>query len=66
MGITTAPCKFCGQLVQIQDMPTEEGAAEAATMACECQEAVSYRREKKEAGEDPGQCTGTIWERRGQ
>jgi hypothetical protein len=47
MGISTAPCKFCGQLVKIQDMPTGEGAAEAATMACECQEAVSYRREKK-------------------
>lgn len=47
MGISTAPCKFCGQMVQIQDAPTEEGAVEAATMACECPEAVSYCREKK-------------------
>lgn len=44
--ISTAPCRFCGQIVQIQDTPTEEGAVEAATMACECQEAVSYRRER--------------------
>lgn len=45
--ISTAPCRFCGQIVQIQDAPTEEGAVEAATMSCECPEAVSYRKEKK-------------------
>lgn len=45
--IPTAPCRFCGQMVQIEGALTEEGAVEAATMSCECQEAVSYRREKK-------------------
>lgn len=47
MVISTAPCKFCGQMVQIQEALTDEDAVEAATMACECQEAVSYRREKE-------------------
>lgn len=45
--ISTAPCRFCGQIVQIQDVLTDEDAVEAATMACECQEAVSYRRERE-------------------
>lgn len=43
----TAPCRFCGQMVQIKDVPTKEEAVEAATMACGCQEATSYQREKK-------------------
>lgn len=34
-------------MVQIQDALTDEEAVEAATMACECQEAVSYRRERE-------------------
>lgn len=47
MGISTAPCKFCGQMVQIQEALTDEDAVEAATMACECQEARAYQKEQE-------------------
>lgn len=44
----TAPCRFCGQLVQIEgdsDL-TEPQKQEIATSNCSCDEAVEYRKEK--------------------
>lgn len=45
----TAPCRFCGQMVQIETdgkltQPQEE---EKATMSCTCPEAVEYQKEKQ-------------------
>lgn len=45
----TAPCMFCGQMVQFmaKDLLGEEEAQELATMHCSCPEAVDHRKEKK-------------------
>ena len=46
--IHTAECRFCGQVVQMEDVDlTEEQAQEEATMRCDCFDAVRYRKEKK-------------------
>ena len=47
--IQTAPCRFCGQMVQIEDQEeeyTKEQAEEAATEQCNCEEAQEYRKNK--------------------
>ena len=44
----TAPCRFCGQMVQFMgggDL-TEPQAQEIATMNCSCDKAVEYQKEK--------------------
>lgn len=50
MGKTmrTAPCRFCGQMVQIEYgyELTDPQAQEEATMTCTCPEAVDYQKEK--------------------
>ena len=40
--INTAPCRFCGQMVQIEseEKLTEPQAEEKATMSCTCEQAV--------------------------
>lgn len=45
----TAPCMFCGQMVQFMadDLLPETEAQELATMHCSCPEAVDHRKEKK-------------------
>lgn len=47
--LQTAPCRFCGQMVQFMgdDDLTEPQAQEIAVMNCSCYEAVEYRKEKK-------------------
>lgn len=47
--ISTAPCRFCGQIVQIdtEEKLTQAQAEEQATMSCTCQEAVEYQKEKQ-------------------
>lgn len=44
----TAPCRFCGQMVQFMgdDDLTEPQAQEIATMNCKCADAVEYQKEK--------------------
>lgn len=44
--IQTAPCKFCGQIVQFEEEKslTDEQAMEMAVMECSCEEAVMYRK----------------------
>ena len=45
----TAPCRFCGQLVQFagdEDL-TDQQAQEIASMNCSCDGAVYYRKEKR-------------------
>lgn len=46
--INTAPCRFCGQMVQIdsEEKLTEPQAEEKATMSCTCEQAVEYQKEK--------------------
>lgn len=46
--IRTAPCRFCGQMVQIEYgyELTAPQAEEEATMVCTCAEAVEYQKEK--------------------
>lgn len=46
--LQTAPCRFCGQMVQFagDDNLTEPQAQEIATMNCSCDEAVEYQKEK--------------------
>lgn len=46
--LQTAPCRFCGQMVQFagDDGLTEPQAQEIATMNCSCDEAVEYQKEK--------------------
>ena len=46
--INTAPCRFCGQMVQIETdgKLTQPQAEEKATMSCTCPEAVEYQKEK--------------------
>ena len=45
----TAPCRFCGQIVQIEadGKLTKPQAEEKATMTCQCPEAVEYQKEKQ-------------------
>lgn len=46
--LQTAPCRFCGQMVQFaedEDL-TEPQAQEMATMNCSCDDAVEYQKEK--------------------
>lgn len=47
--INTAPCRFCGQMVQIESKEklTKPQAEEQATMTCNCAEAVEYQKEKQ-------------------
>lgn len=47
--INTAPCRFCGQMVQIdtEEKLTKPQAEEQATMTCSCSEAVEYQKEKQ-------------------
>ncbi len=47
--INTAPCRFCGQMVQIEadEKLTQPQAEEKATMSCTCPEAVEYQKEKQ-------------------
>lgn len=47
--INTAPCRFCGQMVQIEadGKLTKQQAEEKATMLCQCPEAVEYQKEKQ-------------------
>lgn len=47
--INTAPCRFCGQMVQIEadGELTKPQAEEMATMTCTCDRAVEYQKEKQ-------------------
>lgn len=47
--INTAPCRFCGQMVQIdsEEKLTQPQAEEQATMSCTCEQAVEYQKEKQ-------------------
>lgn len=47
--ISTAPCRFCGQMVQLdtEEKLTQPQAEEQATMSCTCAEAVEYQKEKQ-------------------
>lgn len=47
--INTAPCRFCGQMVQIdsEEKLTQPQAEEQATMFCTCEQAVEYQKEKQ-------------------
>lgn len=47
--INTAPCRFCGQMVQIdsEEKLTQPQAEEQATMSCTCEQAVDYQKEKQ-------------------
>lgn len=47
--VSTAPCRFCGQMVQIEadGKLTQPQAEEKATMTCQCPEAVEYQKEKQ-------------------
>lgn len=45
----TAPCRFCKQMVQLDETEyTEEQAIEEATMRCRCSEHQSIKRKKTE------------------
>ena len=46
--LQTAPCRFCGQMVQFaeDDDLSEPQAQEMATMNCSCDDAVEYQKEK--------------------
>lgn len=58
--INTAPCRFCGQMVQIdsEEKLTQPQAEEQATMSCTCERAVEYQKEKqrKEKGDAERRC----------
>lgn len=45
----TAPCRFCGQMVQLDSdcELTQPQAEEKATMLCRCARAVEYQKEKQ-------------------
>lgn len=47
--ISTAPCRFCGQMAQLdtEEKLTQPQAEEKATMSCTCPEAVEYQKEKQ-------------------
>lgn len=44
--VTTAQCRFCGQVVQIPEEMTIPQAEEYATMNCDCPVAMDYRTKK--------------------
>lgn len=48
MGVQSAECRFCGQMIQIEteDELTAQQAQEEATMLCQCLEAVGYQKKK--------------------
>lgn len=52
--INTAPCRFCGQMVQIdsEEKLTQPQAEEQATMSCTCEQAVEYQKEKQRKESD--------------
>lgn len=58
--INTAPCRFCGQMVQIdsEEKLTQPQAEEQATMSCTCEKAVEYQKEKqrKKKGDAERRC----------
>lgn len=45
----TAPCRFCGQMVQFESEAdlTDPQKEELATMTCTCDRAVEYQKEKQ-------------------
>lgn len=45
----TAPCRFCGQMVQLDSdcELTQPQAEEKATMLCKCSRAMEYQKEKQ-------------------
>lgn len=45
----TAPCRFCGQMVQFEGEAdlTDPQKEETATMTCTCDRAVEYQKEKQ-------------------
>lgn len=46
--IQTAACRFCGQMIQIdEDCDTRQQAEELATMYCGCSGAADYQKEKQ-------------------
>lgn len=47
--VKTAPCRFCGQMMQIsaEEQLTQPQAEEQATMSCNCDAAVEYQKEKQ-------------------
>ena len=47
--VKAAPCNFCGQMITIDadEHMTEAQEKEIATMCCNCDEAVEYKKEKK-------------------
>lgn len=52
VNIYTGPCRFCGQVIQLDEKErTEEQIIEDATLRCSCSLATQYRREKKEKNE---------------
>ena len=44
--ISCASCRFCGQMIQLDDELTPPQAEERATMMCKCASASDYRKEK--------------------
>lgn len=48
--INTAPCRFCGQMVQIdsEEKLTQPQAEEQATMSCTCEQAVELPERETE------------------
>lgn len=46
--IQTAACRFCGQMIQIdEDCDSRQQAEELATMYCGCSSATDYQKEKQ-------------------
>lgn len=47
--IKAAPCRFCGQMMQIatEEQLTQPQAEEQATMSCKCEAAVEYQKEMR-------------------
>ena len=47
--VQTAPCRFCGQMVQFESEAdlTDPQKEELATMTCTCDRAVEYQKEKQ-------------------
>lgn len=60
--INTAPCRFCGQMVQIdsEEKLTQPQAEEQATMSCTCERAVEYQKEKQRKEKAMQNVTGEI------
>lgn len=43
--VTAGTCRFCGQMLQLDEEMTQAQAEEKATMSCSCAEAVEYQKE---------------------